>query len=46
LLLDIAAQEQIDISDLLRASYEKLEVNKKRKWSEPDENGVVEHIKE
>jgi len=46
LLLDVLAHEQFDIDDLLRASYEKLEVNKKRKWSEPDENGVVEHIKE
>jgi len=46
LLLDIAAHEHINISELLDASEEKLEINKKRKWSEPDENGVVEHIAE
>jgi hypothetical protein len=46
LLLDIAAHEQFDVYELLRASFEKLEINKKRKWGPPDENGVFEHIKE
>ena len=46
LLLDIAAHEYINVSDLLDASEEKMEINKKRKWGEPDENGVVEHIPE
>lgn len=46
LLIDVAAHEQIDMYDLLKASIEKLEINKNRKWGEPDENGVVEHIKE
>lgn len=31
-----------DIADFLLA---KLEVNKRRKWGKPDENGVVNHIK-
>lgn len=46
LLLDILAHEQFDVYDLIQASFEKLEINKKRKWGKPDENGVVEHIKE
>jgi len=46
LLLDIAAHEHINVSELLDASEEKLEINKKRNWGEPDENGVVEHIHE
>jgi NTP pyrophosphatase (non-canonical NTP hydrolase) len=46
LLMDVAAHEQIDMYELLKASIEKLEINKKRKWGQPDENGVVEHIKE
>jgi len=46
LLLDVASHENINVSDLLDASEEKLEINKKRKWGEPDENGVVEHMPE
>lgn len=46
LLLDVAAHENINVSDLLDASEEKLEINKNRKWGNPDENGVVEHIPE
>ena len=46
LLLDVAAHEFIDVDELLAASEEKMEINKKRKWGEPDENGVVEHIPE
>lgn len=46
LLLDVAAHENINVSELLDASEQKLEINKKRKWGEPDENGVVEHIPE
>ncbi|MDD5551394.1 MAG: DUF550 domain-containing protein [Candidatus Omnitrophica bacterium] len=30
---------------LYRATKDKFEINKKRKWGKPDENGVVEHIK-
>ena len=46
LLLDVASHENINVNDLLDASFEKLEINKKRKWGKPDENGVVEHIPE
>ena len=46
LLIDSAAHEQITIEMLVTASKEKLEINKKRKWGIPDENGVVEHIEE
>lgn len=46
LLLDVLAHEQFDVEDLVLASFEKMEVNKKRKWGKPDENGVVEHIEE
>ena len=35
LLLDIAAHEYINVSDLLDASEEKMEINKKRKWGKP-----------
>lgn len=31
-----------DIAELVRAKHE---INEKRKWGEPDENGVVKHIK-
>jgi len=44
LLLDVLAHEQFDVNELVEASYFKLEINKKRKWGKPDENGVVEHI--
>ena len=46
LLIDIAAHEQIDMDDLLDACERKLVINKGRKWGEPDENGVIEHIHE
>lgn len=31
--------------DLLEAAREKMEVNYKRTWGTPDENGVIEHIR-
>lgn len=30
---------------LFQACMKKIEINKSRKWAEPDENGVVEHIR-
>lgn len=39
----IAGFSAEDIETMIR---EKLEINKKRKWGIPDENGVVLHIKE
>jgi hypothetical protein len=32
--------------ELLTACFNKLEINKNRVWGKPDENGVVEHIKD
>ena len=43
LLFGIASKLGINLMD---ATAKKFEVNKKRKWGQPDENGVVEHIKE
>lgn len=31
--------------DLLKEARKKMEINRKRKWKEPDEFGVIEHIK-
>ena len=45
LLLDSAHHFGLSAERLLYISKEKLEVNKKRKWGKPDDNGVVEHIR-
>ena len=44
LVMDCASHVQIDMQSLISASEKKLEINKKRKWGVPDENGVVEYI--
>ena len=44
LLLDSAKHAGFTANELLKATGEKLEINKKRKWGKPDENGVVEHL--
>lgn len=31
--------------DLVTAAFQKLTICKSREWGEPDENGVVEHIR-
>jgi len=31
--------------DLLAEARIKFEINKKRQWGEPDENGIVEHVR-
>ena len=46
LLLDSATHAGITANELLQVTKEKLEINKNRKWGEPDENGVVEHLRE
>jgi NTP pyrophosphatase (non-canonical NTP hydrolase) len=46
LLLDAASHHGYKADDILLAMSDKLEINKKRKWGEPDENGVVEHIRD
>jgi len=44
LLLDAARKAGISADELLEVTYEKLQVNKRRLWGEPDENGVVHHV--
>jgi NTP pyrophosphatase (non-canonical NTP hydrolase) len=44
LLFGAAAADGMSFEDICRVIDEKMEINKKRKWGEPDENGVVEHI--
>ena len=44
LLLDILSHEGFNIDELVDSSFEKLEINKKRKWGPPDENGAHQHI--
>ena len=46
LLLDAANHYGMTADDLIRFTKFKLDVNKQRKWGNPDENGVVEHIPE
>ncbi len=46
LLADIAAKNDIYLSDIHSAAIRKLEINKKRKWGKPNADGSVEHIKE
>ncbi|TVQ81776.1 MAG: DUF550 domain-containing protein [Micavibrio sp.] len=44
LLLGAAGEAGLDMDDLHRAVAEKMEINSKRKWGRPDENGVVRHV--
>lgn len=44
LLFDAARRRQITVQDIIVAAREKFEVNKRRKWRAPDENGVVRHV--
>jgi hypothetical protein len=43
LLLHLAHKNKFD---LIAETLKKHEINKQRKWGEPDEQGVVEHIKQ
>lgn len=45
LLFGAAAADGMTYQDICNAVQEKFEINKKRQWGEPDENGVVKHIK-
>ena len=45
LLLDAARLAGIDADTLLLAGFQKLEINKKRTWGAPDENGIAEHVR-
>lgn len=44
LLFGAAAADGMSYEDICSAIQEKFEINKLRKWGEPDENGVVNHI--
>lgn len=46
LLIDTARLAGYNMSDIFDAVGAKLEINRQRKWSEPDENGVSYHIKD
>lgn len=45
LLLDGARKAGFDTAKLYDAVLAKMEVNKKRTWQAPDEDGVARHIK-
>lgn len=44
LLIEVANTLEISGDDLIELARQKMEKNKKRKWGQPDENGVIEHI--
>lgn len=46
LILDAASHFGMTANDLFMVTKEKLEINKTREWGKPDENGVVEHIRQ
>lgn len=45
LLFGAAAADGMSYDDIVDAINQKMEINKARKWGEPDENGVARHIK-
>lgn len=45
LLIDAAASRGMKMEQLLEYAKAKQEINQKRKWGKPDENGVVNHVK-
>jgi len=46
LLFGAAKLAGMDYKGCLNAIQEKFEINKVRKWGKPDENGVVNHLKD
>lgn len=46
LLFGSAASAGLDYETIIAGIEQKFEINKSRKWGKPDENGVVEHIRE
>lgn len=46
LLFGAAAAEGMTYQDICNAIVEKMEINKKRLWGNPDKDGVVYHVKE
>lgn len=45
LLMGAAKADGMSYEDICSAISEKLEINKKRVWGEPDSNGVINHVK-
>jgi len=45
LLLDVSCHIGSNVDALVTSAYNKLEINKSRKWGLPDKEGIVEHIK-
>lgn len=45
LLFGCAAVCGMSYDDIVKAIDEKMVINKARKWGEPDEHGVVKHLK-
>ena len=46
LLMGAAKADGMSYEDICNAISEKLKINKKRVWNEPDSNGVINHIKQ
>lgn len=46
LILNASSKYRMTFDELLKASKNKMEINKSRKWGNPDNNGVVEHLKQ
>lgn len=46
LLLDAYRMAGGSADELIDTAFKKLEINKWRGWGTPDENGVVEHIRD
>ena len=46
LLLDAYCMAGGSADELIDTAFKKLEINKRRDWGTPDENGVVEHIRD
>ena len=44
LLIDAAKKAGHDMDDLYKFVNAKMEINKTRKWGEPDEDGVIRHV--
>lgn len=46
LLFGAASSDGMTYEDICNAIAEKMEINYQRKWGKPDENGVVNHVRE